>query len=143
VKRQAPFVLAGFVTAGCALNPAPLPGSSRQAAITEPSVRSHMEFLASDALNGRGSGTRDEWIAAAYLGAGMRRFGLEPLGDANGYVQQIDIERAEAASAPTMSSGSQRFTHGKEILVQSLTARGWKAGWSSSRRAPHLAGRLS
>ena len=32
--------------------------------INETSVRAHMAFLAGDALNGRGSGTRDEWIAA-------------------------------------------------------------------------------
>ena len=30
-------------------------------------IRAHMEFLASDALNGRGSGTRDEWITATYV----------------------------------------------------------------------------
>jgi aminopeptidase YwaD len=120
VKREGLFVLAGLVTASCALNPAPQPGSSRQAVINETSVRSHMEFLASNALNGRGSGTRDEWIAAAYLGATMRQFGLDPLGDANAFVQQVEIERAEAASTPTMSFGGRRFTHGKEILVQSL-----------------------
>lgn len=52
-----------------------------------------MDFLAGDALNGRGSGTRDEWIAAAYAAAEMRRFGLEPLGDAGGYIQAIRLER--------------------------------------------------
>ena len=44
-------------------------------AITEASVRGHMAFLASDAMNGRGSGTRDEWIAAEYIGAQLRRWG--------------------------------------------------------------------
>ena len=48
-----------------------------------------MEFLAGDALNGRGSGTRDEWIAASYVAAEMRRLGLEPLGDDGGYVQKV------------------------------------------------------
>jgi Zn-dependent M28 family amino/carboxypeptidase len=48
-----------------------------------------MEFLAGDALNGRGSGTRDEWIAVTYAAAQMRRFGLDPLGDGGGYVQAI------------------------------------------------------
>ena len=51
-----------------------------------------MAFLASDALNGRGSGTRDEWIAATYLGSQMQRWGLEPLGDAGGFVQEIEIK---------------------------------------------------
>jgi hypothetical protein len=35
-------------------------GSGRTRALQEASIRAHMEFLASDALNGRGSGTRDE-----------------------------------------------------------------------------------
>lgn len=48
-----------------------------------------MEFLAGDALNGRGSGTRDEWIAASYAASCMRRVGLEPLGDAGSYVQAV------------------------------------------------------
>lgn len=48
-----------------------------------------MEFLAGDALNGRGSGTRDEFIAVTYAAALMRRFGLEPMGDAGGFIQTI------------------------------------------------------
>lgn len=79
-----------------------------------------MEFLAGDALNGRGSGTRDEWIAAAYIGAHMRRLGLEPMGDAGGFVQTVPIQRTEVTSPPVLSAGTQRFTHGKEIAVQSL-----------------------
>ena len=71
----------------------------RAAVITEASVKGHLEFLASDALNGRGSGTRDEWIAASYIASQLRRWGLEPLGDDGGYVQQVDIERAEAVVA--------------------------------------------
>jgi len=41
---------------------------SRRARVTEASIRGHMEMLASDAMNGRGSGTRDEWLAAVYIG---------------------------------------------------------------------------
>lgn len=57
--------------------------------VTVASVRAHMEFLAGDALNGRASGSRDEWIAVTYAAAQMRRLGLEPLGDDGGYVQAI------------------------------------------------------
>jgi aminopeptidase YwaD len=39
------------------------------AVIAESTVRAHMGFLASDAMNGRGSGTRDEWITATYIAA--------------------------------------------------------------------------
>jgi aminopeptidase YwaD len=81
-----------------------------------------MEFLASDALNGRGSGTRDEWIAASYLGAQMQQWGLEPLGDSGGFVQQVEIERLETAAPPTLSAGGKKYTHGQEIRVQVLSA---------------------
>ena len=89
------FVL---LTAGCALHSPQRSGTS-VSPITEVSVRSHMAFLASDALNGRGSGTRDEWIAAAYLGSQMQQWGLEPLGDAGGFVQQIEIRTARDRAA--------------------------------------------
>ena len=93
-----------------------------RAGITEASVKGHLEFLAGDALNGRGSGTRDEWIAASYIASQLRRWGLEPLGDDGGYVQQVDIERSEAAAPPVLNYGSTRLTHGKEIVAQSITA---------------------
>jgi hypothetical protein len=81
-----------------------------------------MAFLASDALNGRGSGTRDEWIAAAYLGSQMQEWGLEPLGDAGGFVQQIEIERLETTAPPTLSVDGKKYTHGRDIRVQVLSA---------------------
>ena len=43
--------------------------------ITEATIRSHMEFLASDAMNGRGSGTEDEWRAADYIGVAASPLG--------------------------------------------------------------------
>jgi hypothetical protein len=119
IKRLVTF-FAVLVT-GCALNPAPS-AAPDGAAISEASIRSHMTFLASDALNGRGSGTRDEWITATYLGAEMLRWGLEPLGDDGGFVQKVEIERAQTTAPPVVTIGGQRFTHGSELLVLSLSA---------------------
>ncbi len=67
-----------------ALAVAPVAGA-KDIACAAPSaatLRAHMDFFASDALNGRGSGSRDEWITATYIAAELRREGLEPLGDA-------------------------------------------------------------
>ena len=108
------------------------PGSA--GAITEASIRAHMEFLAADALNGRGSGTRDEWIAAEYIASHLRRWGLEPLGDfpavapgtpANqrpprSFVQRIELRAAEATAAPVLQIGGHTLTHGKEMVVSSI-----------------------
>ena len=110
-----------FITAVLAATPALAQGGSTKG-IGEPSVRSHMEFLAGDALNGRGSGTRDEWIAASYIASQLRRWGIEPLGDHGGYVQDVQIERSETAAPPTVSFPGGRLTHGKEMLVQALSA---------------------
>src|SRR5688572_9717640 len=106
---------------GCAARSSP---TSRQVAgaVSESSVRSHMEFLAADALNGRGSGTRDEWIAATYVASQLRRWGLEPLGDDGGYVQTIEVERLELVAPPVLSVGRLRLLHGKEITVAAMSA---------------------
>jgi Zn-dependent M28 family amino/carboxypeptidase len=56
-------------------------------------IRSQMEFLANDALQGRGSGTHDELVAAVYLAAELRRIGVQPAGDNGGYIQNVTTER--------------------------------------------------
>jgi len=91
------------------------------AAITDASIRAHMEFLASDALNGRGSNSRDEWIAASYVAAQFRQWGLEPMGDDGGYVQAAEILREQMSAPAVLTVGAARFTHGKEMLTTALT----------------------
>lgn len=55
-------------------------------------IRGELEFLSSDALQGRGSGTHDELLAAAYLGSELRQMGIEPAGDNGGYIQNVSGE---------------------------------------------------
>jgi hypothetical protein len=46
-------------------------------------LRAHMDFLADDLLEGRGTGARGQEIAAHYLAAQFEALGLEPAGDRN------------------------------------------------------------
>ena len=101
--------------------PATAPHSDNGGPVSETSVRSHMEFFASDALNGRASGSRDEWITATYIGSHLRRLGIEPLGDNGGYVQKVTIERSEVTGEPIVSIGSTRLTHGKGVYIAQIT----------------------
>ena len=55
-------------------------------------IRGAMEFLASDALQGRGSGSHDELLAAAYLSSQLREIGIDPAGDSGGYIQNVSGE---------------------------------------------------
>jgi hypothetical protein len=52
-------------------------------------IRGELEFLASDALQGRGSGTRDELLAATYLASELAQLGLKPGGDDGGFIQNV------------------------------------------------------
>lgn len=101
-------------------------GADAQAPAVRPeAVRAHVEFLAGDALNGRGSGTRDELIAAEYAASQLRQFGVEPAGDGGRYVQNVDLVRRELAGPPTVvvsaSPGSETtFGHGHEVVVAAM-----------------------
>ncbi|MET0307873.1 MAG: M28 family peptidase [Sphingomonas sp.] len=56
-------------------------------------VRAHESFLANDALQGRGSATRDEAIAAAYVAAQFESFGLKFAPGMQTYTQKAEIVR--------------------------------------------------
>ena len=127
-RKNVLVVLAVLTAAACAPRsgnvvdgPIPAPKSPAEQ-ISEGSVRAHMEFLASDAMNGRGSGTRDEWIAVTYVASQLRRWGLEPMGENGGYVQTIEIERPTLAAPPVLTLGDHQYMHGKEVTVTSMNA---------------------
>jgi Zn-dependent M28 family amino/carboxypeptidase len=58
--------------------------------ISADSLRGHLSFIASDALEGRGTPSRGLDIAAEYIAAQFRRAGLEPIGD-DGYFQTATL----------------------------------------------------
>lgn len=56
-----------------------------------PCIRGDMSFLAADELQGRGSGTRDEHLAALYAASLFAGFGLEPGGDNGSFLQKAPL----------------------------------------------------
>ena len=66
--------------------------ATRLARAVEPAViRSHLEFLADDALEGRAPGTRGGLIAARYIRSQFERLGLGPAGDSGSYYHRVPI----------------------------------------------------
>ena len=55
-------------------------------------IRGAMEILASDAMQGRASGSHDELLAATYLASQLREIGIAPAGDEGGYIQNVSGE---------------------------------------------------
>ena len=54
-------------------------------------VHADMDFLASDELHGRGSGTRDEHLTATFAASLFESFGLEPAGENGSYLQHAPL----------------------------------------------------
>lgn len=88
--------------------------------IRESTIRAHMEFLAGDALNGRGSGTRDEWVSATYIGSELRRMGLKPLTEGGDFVQTVEIDRTEAIGTASIKIGDLTLRQGEGVLMLRL-----------------------
>jgi len=95
----------------------------------EQNIRAELGFLASDAMQGRGSGTNFERLAAEYIGSQFRQFGLEPAGDTDatghkGFVQRVSMSSAKYTEAPTISitSGTdlKKWSYGKDFVVSIL-----------------------
>lgn len=59
--------------------------------ITPSDINSHIEYLASDDLQGRETGTPGEARAAAYIARNFEDFGLIPAGDEETYFQEFTV----------------------------------------------------
>lgn len=109
-----------FLLAGCA--------TQRQATLlTEPSaanLKSHIEYLASDSLQGRRTGTEGERLAAAYIANAFEAIGLQPKGT-NGFYQAFPVrEGKEMTAANTLSINGKELQPGVDFfpLVYSANA---------------------
>lgn len=66
--------------------------SAQKSHTDQAQIRGAMEFLASDALQGRASGSHDELLAATYLASQLREIGIDPAGDEGSYIQNVSGE---------------------------------------------------
>lgn len=86
-------------------------------------IRAHEEFLASDAMQGRGSGTHDELVTATYIAAELRAYGIAPAGDDGGYIQAAPLLKRKLIGVPTLeitpSNGAAiTLNYGKDFLLR-------------------------
>src|SRR5690606_9787324 len=57
-------------------------------------IRKHIEFLASDDLEGRGTATLGEIKAANYIADAFKNLGLKPAGTGDGFFQPFEVSFA-------------------------------------------------
>ncbi len=94
------FPLMVFSILACAQLVAQKPPKSPAAAATgdidAEKIRAHVKFLASDLLEGRGTGQRGGDIAAEYIAAQFELYGLKPAAENGSYFQDVPMMGVKA-----------------------------------------------
>lgn len=117
-------------------------------------LRAHTRFLASDLLEGRGTGTRGEHIAGLYIATQLMRMGAEPAAG-NDYFLPIPLKRAIIDNAATAITYNGSTFRSVRDFVWNTGGQGALRGFSGPltfvgtadtaavRRAPELRGRVA
>jgi aminopeptidase YwaD len=90
-------------------------------------VRAHEEFLASDAMQGRGSATHDEEVTATYVASEFLGYGLKTAPGMTGYIQKAEVTQPVLDGRATINVGSATLAEGSGfhlIVATGETASG-------------------
>ncbi|HWZ51055.1 MAG TPA: M28 family peptidase [Granulicella sp.] len=100
-------------------------GLAQQGWVVRPEwVQAHEDFLASDALAGRGSATRDEEIAAEYVASEFVAFGLKPAPAMTGMIQSAEVIAPELDGRATLAANGVTLEEGSELRLLSASGSG-------------------
>ena len=93
--------------------------------ITQNSIRGHLEFLASDQLKGRDTGSEGLEVAALYAATQFRSYGLEPVNGS--YTQQVPFSSFTPPDSSSFKVGDQVLSYPDDFIVingrqESMTA---------------------
>src|SRR5271157_3098204 len=105
----APALLFGQSLAAPAMPPVPhitaLPPAAEHAmaAVDPEKIRAQVKFLASDLLEGRGTGQRGGDVAADYIATQFALYGLAPAGDNGTFLQKVPLEGIATQSDSTLA----------------------------------------
>jgi Zn-dependent M28 family amino/carboxypeptidase len=67
-------------------------------------IKAHVAYLSSDRLEGRGPGTRGEFLATEYLAEEFKNVGLKPLGERGTYFQPVPLVRVVTSPKSTLQA---------------------------------------
>ena len=98
------IILSAFVFLAT-ISSAQVPSAARDAMqkVDAERIRAHVKFLASDLLEGRGTGQRGGDIAAEYIATQLELYGLQPAGDNGTFMQKVPMMGVTPADSTTFS----------------------------------------
>ena len=98
--------------------------SDKSSTVCAACIRGNLEYLAGPALNGRGSGTIDEYHAAQYIAAQLKNYGLAPTAGNSDYIQTATIKTRAVSTAPLLTFDAAgkptAWKHGVEFATIQL-----------------------
>lgn len=80
-------------------------------------IKSHLDFLSDDLLEGRAPGTRGGELAAKYIAAQYARLGLEPAGDSGTYFHRVPIISLTPNPSLAFTGSEQRTLNYRDDFV--------------------------
>jgi len=105
-----------------------LGAASAAATIRPEAISAQVRFLASDLLEGRGTGARGHELAAAYVSSQLQGLGLEPAGEDGTYYQWVPLRAARVTSSSLDVLPARgppvALTSGTDFLASPDLARG-------------------
>ncbi len=106
-------LLCAAIAIGCSMA-----SYSQQAWVVRPEwVQAHEDFLASDALHGRGSATRDEQIAAEYVASEFLAYGLKLAPGMSTMIQPAEVIAPELDGKATLEAAGKSFAEGPSLVL--------------------------
>src|SRR5215469_16368923 len=116
------FLFVIFIATGSAQQTSPPPDvQNAMDHFSKSALRANMRFLADDLLEGRGTGTRGQELAAKYVAAQFEAFGLEPGGGKGGWFQtvpfrEITVDPSGCELSITRQGKTTRLKWGEDFL---------------------------
>ena len=98
--------------------PPPFVGGVSNPDVAETRLRQHIEFLASDALEGRMTGSEGAKRAAEHIATHFKQLNLKPVGDAASYFQKFEFTAGRRIIAEENRFHLTRQMHGAEQVME-------------------------
>jgi len=131
----AALALALALPAGAAQASADPPEAAMES-IRPEAIRAHMNFLADDLLEGRGTDSRGYEIAAKYMATEFESMGLTPAGDAGTYLQNVPLRSVRPDEPNTTLSLIRNGKPETLVFRKDFLAQGDPARKETSVEAP-------
>jgi len=112
------------------------PSEAAMQSIRPEAIRAHMNFLADDLLEGRGTNSRGYEISARYMATEFESMGLTPAGDAGTYLQNVPLRSARPDEPNTTLSLIRNGKPETLIFRKDFLAQGDPARKETSIEAP-------